>query len=611
MRLRINKVGLEADYFADLERPSEEFFGRGNVKYTHGILYFCPHCGTEFYGEWHGADLSFKDYSGMFPNDRKYQPEKYKRYEKDRDLVHAIYDAVSKFREMCQAEMNQVRDLQSCPVCSATLKRDYGFFLELGTGWYGEALSEYMDNYKHDYWGYSGFGRKKQFKSEFFKERCDKWPDLFAYWGKEGISADGRWEYPQEIFPLSSGYEHMRSERMAHYQKIAAEIVEEKSELFDLPVFEQLPVEKLGAIKNNPDTLKNYVHNLIKLENNIYSTKKRLEQLYSARQDNECAVRQAKYMPAGTKEILQEIADAEAAHSQRCAELERAKATPLKKIIIQFPEEPPFPQLETPGLFNMKRVKADNDKLIAEYKVIRAAYQQELAACEAEKERQETENRNALDRMIAEAEENVRVAKTTLDEVNVSAQQRLAAARKLPNPAEAIAQITEDEIHEAEELLKNLYATRNKLYSYDIVFGKYRDVVALSSFYEYLMAGRCDSLEGAHGAYNIYESEIRANQVIAQLSAVLASLEQIQKNQYMIYTELKGIHSSLNKLNNTMGRALQSIQSIKANTDSMTSYMETIAQNTDVIAHNTAKTAYYAKINAELTNSLGFMMALN
>ena len=149
------------------------------------------------------------------------------------------------------------------------------------------------------------------------------------------------------------------------------------------------------------------------------------------------------------------------------------------------------------------------------------------------------------------------------------------------------------------------------MYSYDIVFGKYRDVVALSSFYEYLMAGRCDSLEGAHGAYNIYESEIRANQVIAQLSAVLASLEQIQKNQYMVYTELKGIHSSLNKLNNTMGRALQSIQSIKANTDSMTSYMETIAQNTDVIAHNTAKTAYYTKINAELTNSLGFMMALN
>ena len=609
MRLRINKVGLEADYFADLERPSEEFFSQETVeKYTHGILYFCPHCGTEFYGEWHCAKFYFKSKVVLYKY-RENHPKKYKKYKKNSDLADMICDAASAFGEMCQAEMNQVREMQNCPVCSGTLKKDYGFFMELGNSWYRDDFFDYMEGYNQDYWGYSGSGAIKKFKSEFLKERADRWTAL-KYAGIEGTSANGI-KYPQKIFPLVSGYEHMRSERMIHYQKIAAELVEEKSELFDLPVFEQLPIEKLGTVKNNPDTLKNYVHNLIKLETNIYSVKKRLEQLYSTRQDNECAARQAKYMPAGTQEILQEIADAEAAHSQRCAELARAKATPLKKVIIQFPEEPPFPQLETPGLFNKKRVKADNDKLIAEYKVIRAAYQQELAACEAEKERQETENRNALDRMIVEAEENVRAAKATLDEVNASAQQRIAAARKLPNPAEAIAQITEDEIREAEELLKNLYATRNKLYSYDIVFGKYRDVVALTSFYEYLMAGRCDSLEGAHGAYNIYESEIRANQVIAQLSAVLASLEQIQKNQYMVYTELKGIHSSLNKLNNTMGRALQSIQSIKANTDSMTSYMETIAQNTDVIAHNTAKTAYYAKINAELTNSLGFMMALN
>ena len=52
-----------------------------------------------------------------------------------------------------------------------------------------------------------------------------------------------------------------------------------------------------------------------------------------------------------------------------------------------------------------------------------------------------------------------------------------------------------------------------------------------------------------------------------------------------------------------MGKALTSIRSIEDNTAH-------IAQNSDVIAHNTAVTAYYSKVNAELTNALGYMVAL-
>ena len=36
----------------------------------------------------------------------------------------------------------------------------------------------------------------------------------------------------------------------------------------------------------------------------------------------------------------------------------------------------------------------------------------------------------------------------------------------------------------------------------------------------------------------------------------------------------------------------------------------TIAKNSDVIAHNTAAAAYYAKKNAELTNAMGYLVAL-
>ena len=59
-----------------------------------------------------------------------------------------------------------------------------------------------------------------------------------------------------------------------------------------------------------------------------------------------------------------------------------------------------------------------------------------------------------------------------------------------------------------------------------------------------------------------------------------------------------------------MSAAYSAITDIRANSKDMSEYMKHIAKNSDVIAHNTAVTAYYSKINAELTDSLGFMMAL-
>ena len=196
-----------------------------------------------------------------------------------------------------------------------------------------------------------------------------------------------------------------------------------------------------------------------------------------------------------------------------------------------------------------------------------------------------------------------------LDEAESSLDSRISELKQRPVPAKAVKDLLDNEIAEAEELLKKTFAVRNELYAYDIIFGKYRDVVALSSFYEYLVSGRCTSLEGADGAYNIYESEIRLNRVISQLDTVIASLDDIKQNQYMMYQELSNINASLSRLNSTMDKALTSIQVIEANTTSMSEYMEHISKNSDVIAHNTAVTAYYSKVNAELTNALGYMVA--
>ena len=66
------------------------------------------------------------------------------------------------------------------------------------------------------------------------------------------------------------------------------------------------------------------------------------------------------------------------------------------------------------------------------------------------------------------------------------------------------------------------------------------------------MSGRCDTLEGADGAYNLYENELRQNLVIGQLSQVVENLEQVKNNQYTLYDELQKSNTMVNEIINQL-----------------------------------------------------------
>jgi len=85
-------------------------------------------------------------------------------------------------------------------------------------------------------------------------------------------------------------------------------------------------------------------------------------------------------------------------------------------------------------------------------------------------------------------------------------------------------------------------------YSQGVIFPKYRNIIAVSAFYDYLASGRCDSLEGASGAYNLYETELRQNIIIAQLSLILKNINSIKDNQYSLYQELSKSNAEVNKI---------------------------------------------------------------
>lgn len=97
-------------------------------------------------------------------------------------------------------------------------------------------------------------------------------------------------------------------------------------------------------------------------------------------------------------------------------------------------------------------------------------------------------------------------------------------------------------LREREEIEKSLEASKRNLqaaYEKNIIFPKYRNLVMVCSLYEYICAGRCDTLEGHEGAYNILETEIRLDRIIIQLDKVITQLEKIQQNQFILYSAIQ------------------------------------------------------------------------
>ena len=107
---------------------------------------------------------------------------------------------------------------------------------------------------------------------------------------------------------------------------------------------------------------------------------------------------------------------------------------------------------------------------------------------------------------------------------------------------------------------KEVQTNLEKLYALNIIFPKYRSLVPICSFYEYLSSGRCESLEGYEGAYNIYETEIRQNVIIGKLDIVISKLNMIIDNQYVLYTKLNETNKNISQMCNSISNQLGSIE---------------------------------------------------
>lgn len=119
--------------------------------------------------------------------------------------------------------------------------------------------------------------------------------------------------------------------------------------------------------------------------------------------------------------------------------------------------------------------------------------------------------------------------------------------------------------------LNKIYSSKKKtqdvlfdLYSKGPVYYKYRRLPMISSIYEYLKSGRCSELEGANGAYNILEMEMRMNYIVIQMNQIIVSLDAIYENQRELYFAIMGVNMRLNDMQSSVVQLETSVDSIKS-----------------------------------------------
>lgn len=126
------------------------------------------------------------------------------------------------------------------------------------------------------------------------------------------------------------------------------------------------------------------------------------------------------------------------------------------------------------------------------------------------------------------------------------------------------------------------------IYEKNIIFPKYRNLIAACSLYEYICAGRCSSLEGHEGAYNIYETEMRLDRIITQLDNVIIHLDAIRKNQFMLY-------SAIQDMNQRSALILESTQTMAGQLHALNRQTGNVSKQIAELQKNSALTAYHAE----------------
>lgn len=124
--------------------------------------------------------------------------------------------------------------------------------------------------------------------------------------------------------------------------------------------------------------------------------------------------------------------------------------------------------------------------------------------------------------------------------------------------------VAENYLQQVQKALATSHENLERMYAYNVIFPKYRNYIMVSSIYEYICAGRCTTLEGHEGAYNILELEIRLDRIITQLDDILRDLAAIRANQYTLYSCPQEANRKIDTIMQEESRIANAMQGLSA-----------------------------------------------
>lgn len=571
-------------------------------RYSHYyIMRFCTQCYTRSWGIWHTCE-----------NEYQYFFSRFEETHKNAKLV---------------AERDDVCAMNKCPICGGGLKSEhlylFGYFHET---LYGDSKRYYLSKIGATLIESSGQYPVAEIEKLNPSWRSAKGVDPETIVGPDGIGIGFReydtWENKKYV-----NIQYYHCDHPDDFKSICAFINRNMRPIVTKKGEERLTrliskcenIESTDVRYNVKDVeqLKAYLGSLVEIEKNIYAISERLKSLYS-----EEYVSGKELFSASEFSLKKVISSAEKAERdlKKLQSENPTEGVTIKQIKVSLPNAPVAPTkpqppiLEKPGFFNKKRILAENairtetyEKQCAAYDELSQEYQKKLAMYTENvrllKEDQQRKYQELLQNLEQQHQELLRQQEEKCQRAKEAVKAAKMAQSTTQTPKAVGLQSVKEEIRQAEDLFQKLYAARREMYLSGVVFPKYHNFVAISSFYEYICSGRCESLDGVNGAYNIYENEVRMNAVISQLSQVIAQLEAIKQNQYVLYSAISDTNRQLSDLNDSM-------QTMNTSLAKMDQTLTNVAKNTEVIAYNSAVTAYYTKKNTELTNALGYLIAL-
>lgn len=144
-------------------------------------------------------------------------------------------------------------------------------------------------------------------------------------------------------------------------------------------------------------------------------------------------------------------------------------------------------------------------------------------------------------------------------------------------------------INQVEEVQKATKKTLTDTYALNIIYEKYRTLPHICSIYEYIYSGRCTSLHGSGGAYDVLENEILQKTVILQLDTIIRQLNSIQQNQYMLYNAIQEGNKKLDTILSSIDKVSEQISGLIPQQMETERYMNELEKNSEIMAYNTER----------------------